>query len=495
VHQKFATVVIVLACGLLGKSLEAPATEPGPPRTFWVAVDGQPDADGSPDNPLDLATALSGDGPVRAGDTVWVRGGTYRGSFSSTLSGTAEAPIVVRQVPGQRVTIDSAGSGRDALSIGGRDTWFWGFEITSSDPNRRTSERGSWPADLQRGYGAVTRAPGIRLINLVVHDNANGLGVWSESIGSDLYGNLVYSNGWQAPDRAHGHGIYTQNQRGTRHLADNIVFNQFSHGIHAYGSEQAHLDNITLEGNIVFNNGALAAEPEYVRNILIGGGRPAHNPRLVGNMTYFDTVKVSGENNVGHTAGCVNLWARGNYLIGGRPLIFGRCTTESFQGNTLYGRVWEVWAAEHGDNHYYTETPTDTRVFVRPNRCEQGRAHVAVYNWNALPRVSVDLSEAALVAGERFVVRDVQDYFGSPVAEGIYDGAPVSIPMQGLRAEPPVGNVHAPAHTGPRFGAFVVMQPDVAERAGAAVPAGCMPSDTAAPGNSPLEDLLKVLGG
>ena len=147
-------------------------------------------------------------------------------------------------------------------------------------PTRRSSEEGSWPADLRRGYGVVTRAPGIRFINLVVHDNANGVGVWAESVGSDVYGNIIYNNGWQAPDRAHGHGIYTQNEHGVRRLADNIVFNQFSHGIHAYGSEMAHLDNITLEGNIVFNNGALAADSEYVRNLLLGGGRTALNPRL-----------------------------------------------------------------------------------------------------------------------------------------------------------------------------------------------------------------------
>ena len=248
--------------GLFEAYLQAPAAPPSH-REFWAAPAGRADNDGSRERPLDLPTALSAEGPVHAGDTVWLVGGSYPGPLTSTLTGTASAPIVVRQVPGQRVIIDGASSGRDTLSVLGAHTWFWGLEITSTDPKRRTAETGSWPSDLHRGYGSVTRAPGIRYINMIVHDNANGLGLWSEAVGADAYGNIIYNNGWQGPDRAHGHGIYTQNQIGERRISDNIIFNQFSHGIHAYGSSSAPLDNITLEGNIVFNNGALAASPEY----------------------------------------------------------------------------------------------------------------------------------------------------------------------------------------------------------------------------------------
>lgn len=482
----------LVACGgLVGKSVEAP----GPPQAFWVAENGRADNDGSRDNPLDLATALSGEGPMGPGDTVWLRGGTYRGAFSSMLMGRPDAPIVVRQVPGELATLDSAGSAKDALSIGGSYTWFWGFEITSSDLKRQSAEPGPWPGDLLRGYGAVTRAPGIRFINLVVHDNANGLGLWSESVDSDAHGNIIYNNGWQAPDRAHGHGIYTQNEVGTRRLTDNIIFNQFSHGIHAYGSARAHLDNITLEGNIVFNNGALAAGPEYVRNLLLGGGRPALNPRLQDNVTYFGSMKTSGENSVGYSAGCVNLWAHGNYLIGGRPLILRSCTTQSFANNTLYGPVREDPPNEYPGNEYRTVPPTGTRVFVRPNRCEAGRAHVAIYNWDSQAQVRVDLSGASLVKGERFLIQDAQNFFGKPVVEGIYEARPVNVPMTGLHVKPPVGNVPHSGHTAPQFGAFVVIQPAVIARAGALVPAGCSAANVAAAAsNSPLTNLLNSWG-
>lgn len=454
-----------MACGgFFGKALLAPQLL-GPANAFWVAVDGKPDNNGSRELPLDLSTALSVNGPVRPGDTVWIRGGTYRGTFQSTLTGTAAAPIVVRQAPGERATIDSAESGRDALTVDGGHTWFWGFEITSSDPKRQTAESGPWPGDLRRGYGAVTRAPGIRFINLVVHDNANGLGLWSEALASEAYGNIIYNNGWQGPDRAHGHGIYTQNAGGVRRLADNVVFNQFSHGIHAYGSGKAHLDDITLDGNIAFNNGALAASPEYERNLLLGGGRPAANPRLVDNITYFGVEKTSGENNLGHDAGCTNFRAQGNYLVGGRPLVLRNCEALTFVDNTLVGRAADDRPQGTAGNSFSMTAPTGTRVFVRPNRCEAGRAHVAVFNWDEAAEVGLDLSGTSLVVGERFVVRDVQDLFGPPAVDAIYDGRDVRVAMTGRRIEPPFGEIgRRPGHTAPQFAVFLVSRhPAVAD--------------------------------
>ena len=58
----------------------------------YVAPDGSSSNDGSYGKPWDLATALAGaGGRVGAGDTIWVRGGTYRGPFTSTVAGKAVA--------------------------------------------------------------------------------------------------------------------------------------------------------------------------------------------------------------------------------------------------------------------------------------------------------------------------------------------------------------------------------------------------------------------
>ena len=66
---------------------------------FYVSPNGSPDAPGDSDHPWDLATALAQPSSVAPGDTIWLRGGTYRGTFTANLNGTAAAPIVVRACP------------------------------------------------------------------------------------------------------------------------------------------------------------------------------------------------------------------------------------------------------------------------------------------------------------------------------------------------------------------------------------------------------------
>ena len=82
-----------------------------------------------------------------------------------------------------------------------------------------------------------------------------------------------------SPDRGHGHGIYAQNLGSTpKQIYDNIIFQQFGWGIHAYG-EGGHLDNLDFQGNISFNNGGLSGG--WHSNILVGGTQNvATNPKL-----------------------------------------------------------------------------------------------------------------------------------------------------------------------------------------------------------------------
>ncbi len=60
-------------------------------------------------NPWALQTALSQPSAVHPGDTIWLRGGTYSGDYTSYLTGTSSQPIVVRQYPGEWATLDGGG--------------------------------------------------------------------------------------------------------------------------------------------------------------------------------------------------------------------------------------------------------------------------------------------------------------------------------------------------------------------------------------------------
>jgi hypothetical protein len=421
----------------------------GAPRTIYVSPQGVASNDGSQGSPLDLATALSSRDATPPGSSIWLRAGTYRGAFTSRLDGRADARIVVKAVAGERAVLDCASAQGTVLTVLGSFTTFQDFEVTCSTPSRVDSGRPSEPNGI---YANESR--GIAFINLVVHDMpGQGFGIWSESIDAEVYGNIVYYNGTNSFD----HGLYTQNATGAKHIEENILFGQASHGIHAYGSTEAALDHLHFVGNVAFNNGLLIGQAE--RNILVGGLRVARDLEVVNNFTYYPPASSRGSNNLGYSAGCADATVTGNYFVGPIALALVNCTPQQLARNVLIGGLEppDLLAAAP-DNQFNASFPRGTYVAVRPNRYQAGRAHVIVYNWDLQSQISVDLSSAGLTSGQRFEVRDVHDLFGAAVASGTYTGAPVMLPMTGLRVARPVwSQAVPPRHPAPEFAVFVVL--------------------------------------
>jgi hypothetical protein len=444
-------------------------------RVYHVSPAGSAAGDGSIERPLDLATAVGQQSPARPGDTILVHEGAFRGPFTSTLTGADGRPIVVRAAASERATIDGE------FTVRGAWTWYWGLEFAYSGPDRMKD----------RPAGIVTFGPHTKLINLVVHDNGNGVAAWTPAENAEVYGCLIYHNGWQGPepDRGHGHGIYTQNDAGTKRLVDNIVFNQYGYGIHAY-TEQGSLRGFHIEGNILINNGIAARYQARVDNLLVGGLQPAERITVVRNLSYH-TPGMGGTNKLGYRADNKDAVVQNNYFIGGNPALrvmgFEQATVT---GNTYYEKrrnIFEIfpprqaqqYSYEVDDNSYWQgeygapfafgvvifnfsdwqqrygfdknsrwittpgKRPTGTVVFLRPNQYEPGRAHLGILNWDLQDAVEVDL-RGVLAGGTAYEIRNAMDYYGAPVATGVFNGVPVAVPMRGLE-------------TGPEFGAFVVI--------------------------------------
>lgn len=459
---------------------------------FYVAPNGRAAATGTESSPWDLATALSQPSAVRPGDTIWLRGGTYgtgATQYVSTLTGSPTQPVILRNYPGERATIDGG------FVVSGSDAWYWGFEVMSSLTDRTGSHDS--PAS-----GAITgftvNGPRTKFINLVVHDTMQGFGFWTPAIDAEIYGCIVYHNGWQSDDRGHGHGIYTQNNTGTKHIGDNIVFNQFGLGIQAYGSAQAWVKGYVADHNIVFNNGVISQGAARVHNILFGYGGALERIRVDSNYTYHTPSAASGYSEVGWSFGGRNRDAvvTGNYWIGGYFCIgLWGWDTATYSNNTQYSKTMQTALALTGDqqtgayvwdnNRYFgfdqfslnssslkwqnwvkqvdahstftTAAPSGTWTFVRPNQYEPGRGNIAIYNWDLKNSVPVDLSRL-LKTGAAYEIRDAENFFAPAVVSGTWDGKPVSVPMTGLTVAAPVGAVPSPPqHTAPEFGAFVVL--------------------------------------
>lgn len=372
-------------------------------RQHFVGPGGKAGNPGTEEAPWDLASALAGRDEVRPGDVVWVRRGTYRGKHELKLAGREGAPIHVRAYPGERATLLD---GTLILTTPASHVWVWDLEITTSTPpdQRVIAEAGSHPR-LPAGFadGVTVRhtegsavLKNVKLIDLVIHDTSQGISFWIDAVESEIHGCLIYDNGWKAPDRGHGHCIYTQNKDGIKTISGNIMSAKYdgAYTLHAYGSDRAYVDNFIAEDNIAYGTGPF----------LIGGGRPGRNVKALRNCLYGVGMRIgygSDENE-----GCE---VRDNLIANGKLSIRGEKTVVK-QGNR------EVLPAR------------EFRLVA--NKYDPGRAHLAVYNGAMAGQVRVDVS-GFLKPGEAFRLMDPRDVFGKPVAAGVCSGSTITVPMSG----------------------------------------------------------------
>ncbi|MEX2302092.1 MAG: hypothetical protein WD733_14230, partial [Bryobacterales bacterium] len=91
---------------------------------FFAAPYGHAAAQGTVTDPWNIETALAHPAAVNPGDVIWLRGGIYtlERTLASRLRGAEGRPILVRQFPGERATLDcrlvtETGAGAECLLI------------------------------------------------------------------------------------------------------------------------------------------------------------------------------------------------------------------------------------------------------------------------------------------------------------------------------------------------------------------------------------------
>jgi hypothetical protein len=196
-------------------------------------------------------------------------------------------------------------------------------------------------------------------------------------------------------------------------------------------------------------------------NYIVGGNRAIRLRQwqagtVTGNVLFTDLVVGASERLL--TASLAD-GARASDFLWNTNVYrhIGPATTFSFQDRTMTFAGWQQASGFDRDTEYAATRPTGARVFVRPNKYVRGRAHIIVYNWNADGQVALDLAAAGLTAGDRFEIRDAQNYYGAPIAAGLFNGGTVNVGLTGLVPAPLIGNVpYRVTHTAPAFAAFVV---------------------------------------
>ncbi len=412
---------------------------------FYVAPDGKADAAGTADAPWDVVSALSGAHAIAPGSVVWLRGGTYQGILTCKLQGSDESPIIVRAYPGERVTFDSQAKEAQSCSFyaTGQNVWYWGIELTNTLPDAESRGGIEPKGGRQQKY-----------VNMVLHDVGNS------SIGGreEVYGCLFNCIGVEGTNQCHP--IYCQNNDPAHPFpaSDSIICNSYAFGVHAYAAAGC-LRGIFLEGNVWFGNGSAQSKPGVKDNCLVGSQKnPPEGIVLKDNMGWAKpptgrSVALGRYNDKN-----IDITLIGNTFVGDTQFtnVWQKVT---MTGNTFYPPpTGSVDLAQYPDNVYVKEQPTKNVVFVRPNAYEPGRALVAVYNWEGLDAAPVDLS-SVVKKGDRFEVRNGQNFFAAPVASGVYDGGAVPVPLTGLEPAQPLrgGKIEPSEQTGKDFNVFVVL--------------------------------------
>lgn len=461
------------------KTDQAPPPPPPPAlKEFYVAPNGLPTNDGSLESPWDLQTALNQPEGVTDHSKIWMRGGEYiNGPYIARLRATSsdadETTITLRSYPGEWAILDGRDTedGKFVFQISGVNCRYWGFEITNTNPNA------NHPGLHYAGKDDYSDLNGNVMINCIIH-NVNGNLFYH---GNGLYGCILSFCGIDGSN--HDHSAYVQaNQDTLKHwMHDNIWLFSYGYHLHGFAGGVVSIKNLEAIGNVFVNAGYAWSTPDpsnlQKTNVIVRvdwtggvtdqihfdsnyGWHEIEEPLGTHSMIYRFAEKQGPAQNTNYRVN--NNVFRGWTDFESYRLNADWSELKECEGNTFFPVRQPFPTNDYPNNAYHTTAspPSGQQIFVRPNRYEQGRGHIVVFNWDELDTAQIDLSNV-LSVGDLYEVLNGQNYFGDPVALGAYDGNPIALPMAGLEpAQPMNGVIDENEKTGKAFNIFVVRKID-----------------------------------
>jgi hypothetical protein len=447
-----------------------------PLRQLYVSPTGAGDGRTAA-SPMSLKKATE---TAKAGDLYWLQEGQYKGAFViQKNNGTEKNPIVFRATPGRRVVVQGT------FQIYSAYTWLWGLEITD-------------PAGISETSGVDMLAPGVHLINNVIHDQKGkiGIGAWQTGEDQVIYGNIVYK---QIPKQNNPHNLYIQNDfahMGYKYIVNNMFLDskdatEATYNVHAYTQESLITglwfeQNIVRNGTFLIGGFNLPADHEVVKQnyyykapVQFGYRRPTQVRFQYNYLGRSELITQyfwgAGETQFKQTA--PNIYSNNEILLPpGAPHI--DFSTSAFLGPERCDGCAKIRPVDVFDQNKYSSpfharfyadnkslgvlgmdgwrnataaagkrfdgnsavvgAPRETKVVILKNDFEPTRANLVVYNWSNAAKVRIDLG-SFLRVGQRFTIYDAKKVLQAPALSGTYVG-PIELAM------------------GKEFGAFVIIQ-------------------------------------
>jgi hypothetical protein len=431
------------------------------PEGWFVSPTGTALAAGTYEDPWEFTYALTNTGQISPGQTLWFKEGTYknygtgvyydiRSDYQVTLAGTSGNKIYIKPLSGAHAIID----GNFYLTGTANELFIEKFHFQLSEPVPVSpSLPGSAPSDIQDwGYVGIYCDAGDEhyIINNIIHDGAQGMSIWDGADTVVCYGNIIYDNGWVGTDRAHGHGIYTQNTfPGTKTYRHNLIESGLTRSVggtaafHAFGTapiiEGMNLHNNGIKGDTIVysqnqHSNAISVSGNYFMGGLVPGlgfcsiiiGR-AYRPDE--NVLFVDNTGINIRRYV-YSLGWDSVTQSGNrfYDIDTNwaywfSLPYHDPTTglELAAGSYEYDEI----EGNHIDLRY--TTGTDEYAFWE-NEYDSNRAHLVIMDLNKDNEVTVDLSSWISI-GQTLTIRHFKDYYGTPTLTNTYTGGTIDVPI------------------------------------------------------------------
>jgi hypothetical protein len=391
---------------------------------------------GSITNPWDIVTAIAS-ADVKSGHRLNLRAGTYTGNYIPSWEATTSSggEITMRAYPGEHAIIDGN------IIIGKEWLVIEGLHIKDSDFIDRATviEDGTIPEEWTAASAFDISASNVLIRDCIIENCLQGGQIHSTTINVTYDGCIIYYNGWNAPDRPHGHGIYVNGIHGT--VKNCILFSNAAYGAKIYGGGQ-DISYGTIEDNIAFNNCGIFGEDPDNGNLLIGNESIADdnlNPIMRRNYTYqLPANRTNRKNHFGHNNTFKDAIMTDNYMPEGCVVL---------QNPPWTGLTWIDYSGN------ILEPEAINKVVIIPVR---GRLHVAIYNWELEDTVTVDVS-AYWSQGQSVTVANVEDYFTDIDTLTVGAGGTLAIDMTAAGHSVQAGQgFDTPATCFPEFGCFVI---------------------------------------
>ena len=276
---------------------------------YYVSKSGSDSNSGTQSRPF--RTPQKAARVVSAGDTVYIKAGTY-GSFSiSYKNGTSGSWITFRPYQNDIVKIDSylnnyANGGKVISVLSSTYIEINGLKITDSNPLYDSPDPNDYSQAIGRDGIKLTRTGSsadshhIRVIgNELYHIGDMGILTGADSHHNEIINNNVHDNGLSKNGGKRGHGIYLIGDDNI--VRGNIFHDCYSYGIHVWSSLTGlKPDRNLIEENLCYNNGhSDSYDTERGSGILVGSlgiDNIVRNNICYGNMQDGISVGWSMEN-------------------------------------------------------------------------------------------------------------------------------------------------------------------------------------------------------